>query len=92
MATFIHYGGRCGGGKTAAMQDGKDSPITRVNAYLASKGRQERVVKGRGYMYFRGGELDLALGSIYWMGLTPDDYQLLLNEVKQKFRSEGVTI
>lgn len=64
------------------------SAITRVNQLLKQAGREERVVKGRGYMYFRGGE-GIHLGSIYAMNLDPTekDFQFLRSEVNDALAS-----
>lgn len=70
------------------------SPISRVNGALKQAGRSERLVKGRGYMYFRGGELDVFLGSIYMMNLEQNerDYQALRSAVVEAFAARGVTL
>ena len=62
------------------------SPITRVNALLKKAGREERVIKGRGYMYLVGG-IGLELGSIAAMNLdrTEKDFLFLRDVVNSRF-------
>lgn len=61
-------------------------PIARVNALLKKAGREERVIRGHGYLYLVGG-IGLELGSIYVMNLEPTeaDFKFLRSEVNDKF-------
>lgn len=65
---------------------GVPGPIARVNALLKKAGRDERVIRGHGYLYLVGG-VGLELGSIYAMNLeaTEEDFEFLRAEVNDKF-------
>jgi hypothetical protein len=69
------------------------SVLTRINAALKMAGREERLVRGRGYYYLAGGD---AMGwhssSIYvcWLEPTEEDFELARFEINEMFKANGV--
>lgn len=62
------------------------SAITRVNAILKKAGRDERLVRGRGYYYLRGGEASsFHTVSIYACWIEPKDFTFACREVVRLF-------
>lgn len=80
-------------GKQVVIGATLQGPIARVNKLLKKAGREERVIKGHGYMYLVGG-IGLNLGSIYAMNLekTEEDFQYLRSEVKEKFAAKSINV
>lgn len=62
------------------------SAITRINDGLKKIGREERLIKGRGYYYLAGGEAHTFHHSaIYTNIIRPEHYQITLYSVNQLF-------
>lgn len=52
------------------------STLTRINTQLKKQGREERLVRGRGYYYLRGGDASaLPQSAIYASNLYPENYK-----------------
>lgn len=67
------------------------SAVTRVNEALKALGREERLVRGRGYYYLRDGEAHTFYSSsIYVCWIEPKDFAFAASEVNDMFRREGI--
>lgn len=70
----------------------KNSAVTRVNAVLKANGREERLVRGRGYYYlinYDGGRSGLY---VFWLEPTEKDFQFALQYVRETLAYDGVII
>jgi hypothetical protein len=72
----------------------KMSVVTRINAAFKAAGREERLVRGRGYYYVHSGEL---LGAAYstslpvcWLEPTEKDYQFARSCINDMFQAAGL--
>jgi hypothetical protein len=74
------------------------SPVERVNLELAKQGREERVIRARGYyMIDRGEAIHLQESGLYGLGgrmlqRTEADYRLLAGAVQDKLKELGINV
>lgn len=67
------------------------SAVTRINKALKALGREERLVRGRGYYYLIEGESSsFYTSSIYTMWIEPKDFAFAASEVNDMFRRAGI--
>jgi len=69
------------------------SAVTRVNRQLAAQGREERLVRGRGYYYLMGGESSgFPATAIYSYRIEPEDYERTASTVRDLFAAAGIAV
>ena len=67
--------------------------VSRINKALAAAGREERLVRGRGYYYVAEGESSgFPSTSIYVYRLGPDDFDFAAREVSEIFKAAGIAV
>lgn len=67
------------------------SAVTRVNQQLKAQGREERLVRGRGYYYMHSGDTGRwPATSIYVYRIGPEDYAFAAREVQYLFAQAGI--
>jgi hypothetical protein len=70
-----------------------NSAITRINRALKKAGRDERLVRGRGYYYLMGGDASgFPEASIYSYSLNPEDYDWAWGEVQDMFKKANINL
>jgi hypothetical protein len=74
-------------------EDSSGSAITKINKRLKSLGREERLVRGRGYYYLRGGEASgFPNSSIYQMWIEPNEFESVWEEIKDMFKKADIIL
>jgi hypothetical protein len=69
------------------------STVTRINKALKAAGREERLVRGRGYYYLIEGEAHTWYSSsiyVCWLEHTERDFQFARNEINAMFERNGI--
>jgi hypothetical protein len=79
--------------QTILNEDSSGSAITKINNRLKSLGREERLVRGRGYYYLRGGEASgFPNSSIYQMWIQPEEFESVWEEIKDMFKKADIEL
>jgi len=69
------------------------STITRINNILKKNGREERLVRGRGYYYLHGGKASgFPETSIYTYNIGPEDFNFAWESVKDMYKKADIIL